>query len=96
MRQIQLLLVLAYHLRRCCKALSVCGAYAGGQTTGYGSSQVEEDRTGGKAQAGGPKPTEHGTLPRPGAPSREDSTGREEGSTTPRTGTTGDDGPDMK
>lgn len=42
-----------------------------GQTTGYGSSQVEADRTGGKAQGGGPKPTEHGTLPRPGVPSRD-------------------------
>ncbi len=67
---------------------------AGGQTTGYGSSQVEQDRTGGKPQTG-PKPTEHGTVPRPGIPSREDSAGRDPDKTRPRTGTTGGDPNEM-
>lgn len=69
---------------------------AGGQATGYGSSQVEEDRTGGKPQSGGPKPSEYGTMPRPGIPSREDLTGRDSGKTRPRTGTTGDDPNEMQ
>lgn len=69
--------------------LSMCHA-SGGQATGYGSSQVEEDRTGGKHQSGGPKPTEYGTMPRPGIPTREnDMTGRDPDKTQPRTGTTG-------
>ncbi len=67
---------------------------AGGQTTGYGSSQVEQDRTGGKPQTG-PKPTEHGTVRRPGIPSREDSAGRDPDKTRPRTGTTGGDPNEM-
>lgn len=62
---------------------------AGGEAEGYGSSQVEQDRTGGKHQSGGPKPTEYGTMPRPGIPSREDSAGRDPDKTRPRTGTTG-------
>ncbi|KAA6417129.1 MAG: hypothetical protein FRX49_12884 [Trebouxia sp. A1-2] len=66
----------------------------GGQTTGYGSSQVEQDRTGGKPQTG-PKPTEHGTVRRPGIPSREDSAGRDPDKTRPRTGTTGGDPNEM-
>ncbi|KAL0038375.1 hypothetical protein WJX77_004052 [Trebouxia sp. C0004] len=56
----------------------------GGRTTGYGSSQVEQDRTGGKPQTG-PKPTEHGTVRRPGIPSREGSAGRDPDNTRPRT-----------
>jgi len=67
---------------------------ADGQTTGYGSSQVEQDRTGGKPQTG-PKPTEHGTVRRPGIPSREDSAGRDPDKTRPRTGTTGGDPNEM-
>ena len=67
---------------------------SGGQATGYGSSQVEEDRTGGKHQSGGPKPTEYGTLPRPGIPTKDDMTGRDPDKTRPRTGTTGGE-PDM-
>ncbi|KAL3160102.1 hypothetical protein ABBQ32_010880 [Trebouxia sp. C0010 RCD-2024] len=70
--------------------LPFLGKDEGGQATGYGSSQVEEDRTGGKPQSGGPKPTEYGTMPRPGIPTRENNmTGRDPDKTQPRTGTTG-------
>lgn len=63
---------------------------AGGQATGYGSSQVESDRTGDKPQTG-PKPKEHGTVPRPGPPTNDDSSGQDPDKKRPRTGTTGDD-----
>eukprot|EP00891_Asterochloris_glomerata_P002754 jgi/Astpho2/2754/Aster-00931 len=43
-----------------------------GKATGSASSQVEQDRTGGKPTGPVPDSTEHGTVPRPAAPSFED------------------------